>query len=87
MALTDNDKLKVFQRAINLYVDSIPTWPDALAVVSGMTKTKFKNFIMAKMDEAEAAETTDATAHTDIAAEKTQRAADIIDLKSEVDLT
>ena len=58
-------------------------WP----FVSGMTKTKFKNFIMAKMDEAEAAETIDATAHTDMAAEKTQRAADIVDLKSEVDLT
>lgn len=87
MALTDKEKLRMFQRAVNLYVDSIATWPDALAIIAGMTKAKFKNFIMAKMDEAEAAETADATAHTDIAAEKTQRATDIIALKSEVDLT
>lgn len=85
MTMTDEEKLKLFQRAVNLYVDSIPTWPDALTIIAGMTKTKFKNFITAKMGEAQTAGTVDAAAFTDMAAEKTERVADIGDAIIEVD--
>lgn len=85
MAMTDDDKLILFQRAVSLYVESIPTWPDVLALIAGMTKTKFKNFVKVKMEELQAEDLNESTLHTDIATQKTQRASDVGDVISEIE--
>lgn len=85
MALTNDEKLVLFKRAVSLYVDELKTWTAAKNLITGMTKAKFQNFVKAEMIELQGEALSEADLNTDLATTQAQKASDIEALGLEVE--
>ena len=65
--MTDDKKLRTAQDAFQKKLRSITTWTDFKTMVSTITKTKVKNFLTAKLQDAEQGQTDAATNATNVA--------------------
>lgn len=85
MALTNDEKLILFKRAVSLYIEKLNTWTAAKTLTANITKTKFQGYVKTKMQELQAEASHEAELNAELATKQTQKAADIEALATEIE--